>query len=140
MDIRLRRTWFAPDISGDTSGKYVARNGRVIARGHRLRKGVHLNLPDAWRELIPSDAQVLNEVEDYELGEDEVQHDPVTADTPAPDDRARADIQLAQAQHAQRLEEEAEQERQDEIRTTRQANAAKARQAKQDKKEKTDNA
>ena len=141
MDIRLRRTWFAPDTSGDTSGKYVARSGRVIARGHRLRKGLHLNLPDTWRKLLPPDAQVLNEAEDYELEPDEKQHEEVQSQPPALDERGQADIQLAQAQHAQRLEDEAEEERRDEIRATRQANLAKARAAKQDKqKEKTDNA
>ena len=133
MDIRLRRTWFAPDISGDTSGKYVARNGRVVARGHRLRKGVHLNLPDAWRTRLPSDAQVLNALEDYKLEEDEVQHAPA-GDDDKPDELYAADLQLAQAAHAQRVEDEAEADRKVAVKQQRLANLVKAREAKKEKK------
>lgn len=134
MDVRLRRTWFAPDSSGDISGKYVVK-GRVVARGHRLRRGINRNLPDEWLKRLPSDAQVLKKPEEYELEEDEREHasvsEPSLANT---DERTEADLLLAQAEHTTRLELEADADYAAQLKATRQANAQKARDAKVAKK------
>ena len=142
MKIRLRRGWFAPDISGNTSKKYVGRNGRVLARGHQLRKGVH-EVPDEWLKLLPSDAQVLEGP--YELEEDEREYAPakggpslvnqprnVMLDTTT---ATAAATQLAQ------ITEKAENDRAAQIKKARVDNLAKARDAKVAKqKEKNANA
>ncbi len=132
MDVRLRRNWFAPDISGNTSKKYVSKLGRVIARGHRLRKGVHRGLPDEWFDKLPRDAVVLKEPEDYELEDDEREHEAAkTEQTPELNDLARS-----AAEHAQRVIEEAEADKAAQTLANRQEGAKKAREAK----EKKDNA
>ncbi len=74
MKIRLKRTWFAPDISGSTSTKYVGKNGRVLARGHRLREGIH-DVPSEWQDKLPSDAIVLEG--GYSLEDDETEYEAV---------------------------------------------------------------
>lgn len=136
MDIRLRRMWFAPDISGNTSNKYVSKAGRVIARGHRLRRGVHLNLPDEWRDRLPSDAVVLKEPEDYQLADDERKYEPAVSEAnPAADDRAQADINRTAMEFRHRLEEDAEAEKAVQLREQRIQNLAKAREAKKEKKD-----
>lgn len=133
MDVRLRRTWFAPDISGNMSDKYVNLQGRVVARGHRLRKGVHRNLPDEWRDKLPSDAVVLKEPEDYKLKEDEREHDPVVSDdSPAGGD---LDLDRTAEEHLHRIQEEAEAERKKQLKEQRLANLARAREAKKEKKD-----
>ena len=135
MKVRLKRTWFAPDISGVTSGKYVAANGRVIARGHRLRKGIHPNLPDAWRKLLPRDAEVLDDEAPVELEEDEREYDDVAGgQTPELDDLKQNDLARNSAEHAERLRQEAEDEKAAQLKVQQVANLAKARQAKANKK------
>ncbi len=135
MDVRLRRTWFAPDISGNTSDRYVSKLGRVVARGHRLRKGVHRGLPDEWRDKLPKDAVVLKEPEDYDLEDDEREHDEVVSLANRTDDRSKEDLSLAAAEHAQRLLEEAEADKAAQVKEQRIANLTKARKAKKEKKD-----
>lgn len=141
MKVRLRRTMFAPDISGDTSGKYVHANGRVIARGHRLRKGIHPNLPEEWRDKLPRDAEILDDEVPTELEEDEKEYEDVGGgQTPELDDLKQNDLARQGAEHAQRLIDEAEADKAAQTKANRQAGAARARQAKEDSKENKDNA
>ncbi len=139
MKVRFRRTFFAPDISGNTSKKYVGRNGRVLARGHRLRKGIH-EVPDEWADKLPRDAQVLEGP--YELEEDErefspAQGGPTLANQPGGPAAVEAIAALSLAQ----ITEKAETDRKAEITAQRVANMAKARDAKaQKQKEKDANA
>ncbi len=131
MKVRLKRTWFAPDISGVTSGKYVATNGRVIARGHRLRRGIHPNLPEEWRKKLPSDAEILDDAVPVVLEEDEREYGDVTGgQSPELDDLRQNDLARQGAEHAERLRQEAEADKAAQAKEQRQAN----------KKEKKDNA
>ena len=132
MKVRLQRTWFAPDISGNTSKKYIGRNGRVLARGHRLRRGIH-EVPDEWQDKLPSDAQVLEG--GYKLGDDETEFLPVEGGIPAllqPQSPTAADAAAAQLAD---LTQKAEQGRQDQIKANRLANLEKARVARKQKQE-----
>ena len=134
MKIRLLRTMFAPDISGNTSKKYVGRNGRVLARGHRLRKGIH-EVPDEWADKLPRDAQILEGP--YELEEDEqefalVKGGSSLVNQPEANAGAVAVIQLAE------LTAKAETDRAEQLKVTRLANLAKARAAKKQKQEEKD--
>ncbi len=131
MKVRFRRTFFAPDISGNTSKKYVGRNGRVLARGHRLRKGIH-EVPDEWADKLPHDAQVLEGP--YELEDDEREFAPakggptlINQEAPAPLIAEVAARSLAE------LTEKAEADRAEQLKTQRQANLAKAREVKAEK-------
>ena len=129
MKVRFRRTFFAPDISGNTSKKYVGRNGRVLARGHRLRKGVH-EVPDEWLLKLPSDAQVLEGP--YELEEDErefapAKGGPTLANAP-PDNNPT--VEEAAALSLAQITEKVETDRKEAIRVQRVANMATARDAK----------
>jgi hypothetical protein len=137
MKIRLKRTWFAPDISGSTGKKYVGRNGRVLARGHRLRAGVH-DVPSEWQKALPSDAVVLEG--GYTLEEDETEFPAVQGGA-----NPVHDVRLDTTQHQSvatlaNVTQEAESRRAAEIKARRQANLAKAREAKQLKKENKTNA
>ncbi len=132
MKIRLLRTWFAPDISGNTSKKYIGRNGRVLARGHRLRRGIH-EVPDEWQDQLPSDAQVLEG--GYKLGDDETEFLPVEGGIPAlPQPQSPTIADAAAAQLAD-LTQKAEKTRQEQIAANRLANLKKAQAARKLKKE-----
>lgn len=135
MKIRLRRMWFGPDISGVTGDKYVAANGRAVARGHRLRKGVHV-VPDEWRKLLPSDAVILDDYAETELEEDEEEFEPAVSRPKPPDELSQSDLVRQGLEHTRQIEEEAEETRLAQIKERRQAAAAKAREAKAAKKEK----
>ncbi len=133
MKIRLKRTWFAPDISGVTSKKYIGRNGRVLARGHRLLKGIH-EVPDEWLPRLPSDAQVLEG--GYKLEDDEMEYAPVEGDGslanqlgPEAAAATAAVIQLGA------ITETAEAKRAVETKANRRAGAERARAAKKLKEE-----
>ena len=131
MKVRFRRTFFAPDISGNTSKKYVGRNGRVLARGHRLRKGVH-EVPDEWLPKLPSDAQVLEGP--YELEEDEREFAPAKGGPTLVNQPGGPDaVETAAALSLAQIMEKAETDRKEEIRVQRVANMAKARDAKKQK-------
>ncbi len=131
MKVRFRRTFFAPDISGNTSKKYVGRNGRVLARGHRLRKGIH-EVPDEWLPLLPSDAQVLEGP--YELEEDEREFAPAKGGPTLVNQLGGpAAVETAAATQLAQITEKAETARKEEIRVQRVANMAKAREAKKQK-------
>ena len=128
MKIRLRRGWFAPDISGNTSKKYVGRNGRVLARGHQLRKGVH-EVPDEWLPKLPSDAQVLEGP--YELEDDEREFASVKGGASLVNQPGGpAAVETAAALSLAQITEKAETARKEEIRVQRVANMATARDAK----------
>ncbi len=131
MKVRFRRTFFAPDISGNTSKKYVGRNGRVLARGHRLRKGVH-EVPDEWLPKLPSDAQVLEGP--YELEEDEREFAPAKGGlTLVNQPGGPAAVETAAALSLAQITEKAETDRKEAIRVQRVANVAKARDVKKQK-------
>ena len=135
MKVRLQRTWFAPDISGNTSKKYIGRNGRVLARGHRLRRGIH-EVPDEWQDKLPSDAQVLEG--GYKLGADETEFLPVEGGIPAVHVLQSPTVADAAAAQLADLTQKAEQARQDQIKANRLANLEKAREVRQLKKEEKD--
>ena len=138
MKIRLRRGWFAPDISGHTSKKYVGRNGRVLARGHQLRKGVH-EVPDEWEKFLPSGAQILEGP--YQLEDDEREFAPVPGAPSLVNHLEQGLVEQVSALSLAQLTEKAENDRKAEITAQRVANMAKARDAKaQKQKEKDANA
>lgn len=139
MKIRLRRGWFAPDISGNTSKKYVGRNGRVLARGHQLRKGVH-EVPDEWEKLLPSDAVILEGA--YTLEDDEREFAPAQGGPSLSNqDLGPAGTQQAAATSLAALTEKAEAAKAEQLKAQRIDNLAKARDAKaQKQKEKSANA
>lgn len=134
MKIRLRRTWFAPDMSGAASNKYIGRNGRPIARGHRLRKGIHV-VPDEWEQKLPSDAQVLEGP--YQLEEDEVEYALATTGSTLATDGLKT-VEGAALEQLATTTFGAEAKRQAEIKANRQAGAARAREAKKQKEQDAD--
>lgn len=139
MRVKLRRIWFAPDISGATETAYVAKNGRPVLRGHRLRKGIH-EVPDEWRDKLPSDARVL---EDEDLGELEDVVYPNAGNAPKGETKAdgeHASLASAAANHVLALQVEEEERRQEKLKVTRVANLAKARETKRQNKENKANA
>ncbi len=135
MKVRFRRTFFAPDISGNTSKKYVGRNGRVLARGHRLRKGIH-EVPDEWLPKLPSDAQVLEGP--YELEEDEREFAPAKGGPTLVNHLEQGLVEQVSALSLAQITEKAETDRKEEIRVQRVANMAKARDAKKQKEKDAD--
>ncbi len=139
MKIRLRRMWFGPDISGVEGDKYVAANGRAVARGHRLRKGVHV-VPDEWRDLLPSDVAILDDAGETELEDDEKEFELAVSRSTPPDELSQSDIISAGLEHTRRIEAEAEETRLAQIKERRQAGAKRAREAKAEKKENEANA
>ena len=132
MKIRLQRTWFAPDISGSTSKKYIGRNGRVLARGHRLRRGIH-EVPDEWEKLLPSDTQILEG--GYKLEDDETEFLPVEGGIGSAHVLQSPTVAEAAVAQLADLTQKAEEARQEEIKANRMANLEKARAARKQKQE-----
>lgn len=135
MKIRLKRTWFAPDISGSTGKKYVGRNGRVLARGHRLRAGIH-DVPSEWQNQLPTDAEVLSG--GYTLEDDETEYLAVEGNAnPVHDVLAGMPEHQSLASLAT-ITQKAEDQRSAQIKAQRVANLAKANAARASKKQEKD--
>lgn len=137
MRVKLKRTWFAPDISGHTATTYVGRNGRPVARGHRLRKGIH-EVPSEWRALLPPDAVVLDDDDFGDL--DDMFYDEAMHREPQPDDLVKGDIGHAAAEQMRAIEQQVEEDDKAKLKAQRIANLAKARAAKAEKQENKANA
>ena len=132
MKIRLKRLWFAPDISGSTGQKYVGRNGRVLARGHRLRAGIH-DVPSEWLNKLPSDAVILEG--EYALEEDETEYAAVEGGANPVHDALKALPEHQALTSLASITQDAEEKRLAEIKAARIANLAKARDARKQKQE-----
>ncbi len=115
MLILLKRPWFTPDTSGNTSRKYVGKNQRPVARGALLTQGEH-EVPDEWLKLLPSSTKVIEEYSEDDAEEEESIHTTSLAVT-----------SLAA------ITAEAEGDQAAKLKLQRQANLAKARQAKKEK-------
>ena len=132
MKIRLKRTWFAPDISGSTSNKYVGKNGHVLARGHQLRKGVH-DVPSEWQDKLPSDAVVLEG--GYSLEDDETEYAAIEGGANPVHDALKGLPAHQAATSLANITNDAEEKRAAEIKEVRIANMAKARAVRKQKQE-----
>lgn len=117
MLIRIKRPWFTPDTSGNTSRKYVGKNQRPIARGSLLRVGEH-EVSDDWKDILPSDAQVISEYSEDDADEDDfyVGH-----------------VQQAQVTSLAAITAQAEGEQAAKLKQQRVDNLKKAREAKKEK-------